>query len=146
MRRTTFNFNKEILLGECGALLLANLAAPVAAHFTTDPSIIAWVAVGATLSGGALFWLLTRIYDQRKYAQLSARTMARDIGYFTPAAVTFSALVYNPALYFLSEHLLQRGSGVSVAVLIAQVTAFSLFLACLNLYRLALFKFWGKSL
>jgi hypothetical protein len=60
------------------------------------------------LIAGALNWLTTRIYDQRKYAQLSARSMAPDLGYFTPAAIVLSILVYNPVLYFPSEHLLER--------------------------------------
>jgi len=146
MLHSTLNFNREILIGECGALLLANGSAPVVYHFTRDPAVISWAAVAATLAGGGLFWLAARVYDKVREHAFSAKEMASDIGYFTPGAIVLGFGVYDPAIYLISHHLLVRGAGDGVAVLVGQLVAFSLFLAALNVYRLLLLRFRGKSL
>lgn len=146
MRQSTLNFNREILVGECGALVLANVAAPVVARFTTSATLISAAAVVGTLVGGGLTWVAARIYDQVKQKTFAARTLVSDIGYFTPAAIVFGFCVYDPAIYLISHELLTRGFAVGFSVIVGQVAAFSLFLLCLNAYRQALLTIRGKSL
>ena len=106
MRPSTFNFNKEILFGEVGAFIFANITAPTVANYTQNSKLISVSAVIATLCGGAFFWLATRIYHRKKNDDLKASEIRSDIHYFTPAAIIFGLLVYNPAIYFFSNYLL----------------------------------------
>jgi hypothetical protein len=146
MRQSAYHFNREILLGECGALLLANGSAPIVYHFTRSPDLISSAAVAATLIGGGLCWLAARVYDRVKDRTFSAKGLASDIGYFTPAAIVLGFGVYDPSIFIASHYLLIHGAGDSVSVLFGQLFAFSLFLASLNAYRLLLLRFRGKSL
>jgi hypothetical protein len=146
MQQSTLDFNREILFGECGALLAANPTATVVSHFTRNASVISSSAVAGTLVGGALFWLAARIYDKVKRKRFDAKTLASDIGYFTPAAIILGFLVYDPSIYFTSHHLLREGDRVEYSVIVGQVVAFTLFLGCMNFYRLLLLKVRGKSL
>jgi hypothetical protein len=146
MLQSTYHFNREILLGECGALVLANGSAPVVDHFTRNPAAISSAAVAATLIGGGLGWLAARVYDKVKEKTFTAKAIASDIGYFTPAAIILGLAVYDPALYLASHDLLTHGVGDAISVLLGQLAAFSLFLASLNIYRLLLLRFRGKTL
>jgi hypothetical protein len=146
VRRSTLNFNREILIGECGALVLANLAAPAAGHFTGNPAVISGVAVAATLAGGGLSWLAARIYDRKQQHTYNAKAIASDLGYFTPGAVVLGLGLYDPALYLISRALLVRGLAVWLAVGIGQLVAFALFLLALNGYRHLLLRVRGKEL
>jgi hypothetical protein len=146
VRQSTLNFNREILAGECGALVLANLAAPAASHFTGNAAVISATAVAATLVGGGLSWLAARIYDRKKQNTFNTKAIVSDIGYFTPGAIVLGFGVYDPAIYLVTHHLLVRDTGVGWAVLIGQVVAFTLFLLALNAYRFLLLRFKGKEL
>jgi hypothetical protein len=145
-KQSTLNFNREILVGECGALLMASPASVIVSHFTRNASVISSSAVAGTLVGGALFWLLARIYDKVRERSLNARGLASDIGYFAPAAVVLGLLVYDPSIYFTSRHLLNLGGKVGDSVLAGQFVAFALFLLFMNIYRLLLLRIRGKSL
>jgi hypothetical protein len=144
--RAALNFNREIVCGECGSLLAAYAAAYSAAHFTRQATIISGSVVGGTLAGGTLFWLAARIANQRNGGRWSARVLANDIGYFTPAAVILGFLVYDPVIFLVSRGLLLHGAGVAFAVIAAQAAAFALFLASMNLYRIILERVRGKRL
>jgi hypothetical protein len=146
MRQSTYHFNREILLGECGALVVANGSAPIVFHYTRSADLISSAAVAATLIGGGLCWLAARVYDKVKDRTFTAQALASDIGYFTPAAIILGFTVYDPAIYLASHYLLIHGTGDAVSVLVGQLIAFALFLASLNAYRLLLIRFRGKSL
>jgi hypothetical protein len=146
MQKSTLDFNREILFGECGALVMANPMAALAAHFTRNTAIISSAAVAGTLIGGATFWLVARIYDHVREKRFSTKLLATDVGYFTPAAVVFGFLVYDPSIYLTSHHLLRSGARVDFSVIVGQAVAFILFLACMNVYRLLLLRVRGKSL
>jgi hypothetical protein len=146
MLQSTYHFNREVLLGECGALVLANASAPIVYHFTRSPTVISSAAVAATLIGGALGWLGARIYDRVRDRTFTAKVLASDIGYFTPAAIILGFAVYDPSIYLASHYLLIHGAGDGASVFLGQLLAFVLFLAALNAYRLLLIRFRGKSL
>jgi hypothetical protein len=146
VRQSTLNFNREILAGECGALVLANIAAPVCGHFTKNAAVISGVAVAATLVGGGLTWLAARIYDRKKQNTYNAQAIASDIGWFTPGAIVLGLGVYDPAIYLISHFLLVRGTAVWISVGVGQLVAFALFLLALNGYRHLLLRFRGKEL
>jgi hypothetical protein len=133
--QTALAFNKQIIIGEIGSLIVANAAALAASRFSSHPAVISGSAVAGTLVGGTLAWIPTRISDQLAARKFSWRRMAGDIGYFTPAALTLGFLVYEPSLYFTAHFLLGRGGAVEGAVVPAQLIAFALFLGGMNLYR-----------
>jgi hypothetical protein len=146
MQKSTLDFNREILFGECGALLAANPTAVLVSHFTKNAAIISSSAVAGTLIGGALFWLGARVYDKAREKRFDAKSLASDIGYFTPAAIVLGFLVYDPSIYFTSHHLLREGDRVEFSVIMGQVVAFALFLMCMNVYRVLLLRVRGKIL
>jgi len=139
-------FNRELLLGECGALVVSNPAASVVSRFTKNPDLISYAAVAGTLLGGALFWLAARIYDNTRETRLDTKVLASDIGYFTPAAVLLGILVYDPSIYYATHHLLYNGGSVVPSVLLGEVFAFVVFALFMNLYRLLLLRLRGKRL
>jgi hypothetical protein len=146
MQLSTLNFNKELAFGECGALVVANATALIVSHLTRKPAVISASAVGGTLVGGALFWLAARIYDKVATKDFSVDEMSSDIRYFTPAAIIFGLIGYDPSLYFVSCYLLARDWRVGTSVVTAQTIAFALFLACMNGYRVVLLRVRGKQL
>ena len=68
------------------------------------------------------------------------------MSYFTPGALVLGFLVYDPAIFFASHHLLVGGGGVGHSVILAQLFAFTLFLAGMNGYRALLLRVGGKRL
>lgn len=145
-KTTAFKFNKEIVFGECGSLGMAYVAAYTAKAFHAGPLIISGAIVAGTLIGGTLLWLGLRIHHRHEEQRLSIGGLASDISYFTPAALIFGFGVYDPAIFFASHHLLVGGSGIVHSVFLAQLFAFTLFLGCMNAYRVALLRIKGKRL
>jgi hypothetical protein len=143
---STLNFNRELLAGEVGALVLANVTAPAVSHFTRNATVISSTAVAATLVGGSLSWIAARIHDRRRARNFSVGALVGDLGYFTPAALCFGLGLYDPALFLISHDCLAHGAGAWLSVVAGQLAAFSLFLLALNAYRFSLFRFRGKAL
>ncbi|HEY1793922.1 MAG TPA: hypothetical protein VGG34_13485 [Opitutaceae bacterium] len=146
MQGSALRFNREVLIGELGALVLANGSAPVVSHFTRDASVISGIAVAATLAGGGLSWLAARVYDRVRDRAYSTKTIASDVGYFMPAATVLGFVLYDPTIFLVSRHLLLHGTGVRASVLLGQAAAFALFLAAINGYRVVLLRLRGKAL
>jgi hypothetical protein len=143
---TALKFNQEIIFGEIGSLGMAYVAAFTAKAFQADKYVISTAMVAGTLLGGTLLWLALRIHHRQEEQRFSVGGLASDISYFTPAALTFGFGVYDPALFFVSHHLLVEGVSVAHTVIMAQIVAFTLFLGCMNLYRAVLLKTKGKRL
>jgi hypothetical protein len=146
MRSAAWDFNREIVWGECGALAVANLTAVVTSHYTHSAIIISSSAIPGTLIGGSLFWLAARIYDQVTGGRFKANRLVSDVSYFTPAAIVLGLLIYDPAIFLISHHLLKEGSRVELSVIVGQIGAFLLFLLGMNGYRSLLLKITGKCL
>ena len=138
MYKKIFDFNKEILFGELGAVISAPIIAYFASLFTTSTNIISAVAVLGSIAGASLFWILMRAYDESRRHELSH--LATDIGYFTPAAFLATLLFYYPTLFLISRHLLSQDYRVAASVILSQILAFSMFLVAMNLYHFYLRK------
>ena len=145
-RSLLWDFNRELVVGEFGALGVANLTALVAARYTQSAAVISAAAIPGTLLGGSLFWLTARVYDQVTGQRFAAKRLASDIAWFTPAAIVLGLAVYDPAIFLISRRLLQQGGRVGVSVAIGQTLAFLLFLGAMNAYRSLLRKAAGKCL
>lgn len=145
-KKSTLNFNKEIVVGEVGALIGAPLVSFIASRFTSNLDAVSICAVIGAAIGACTSWLAMRIRDREKDRNFSAHNLASDIAYFTPAALLLTLTVYYPTLYFLSGDLLAVHRRVLSSVILSQITAFLLFLVLINVYRYFLAKFAGKVL
>jgi hypothetical protein len=141
-----FDFNKQILFGEIGSLLGAPLFGFIASLMTTKSNIISGLAVAGSLFGAAVFWLAIRIHDEKRKKKFSVKKMAGDIAYYTPAATPLVFLVYQPVLFFLTKFLLKMGFYSVLSVVLAQFSAFILFLILINVYRIILLKYFKREL
>jgi len=140
MHKRIFDFNKEILFGEFGALISAPIAAFIASQFTKSASFISAVAVLGSLAGASLFWIAMRAFDEKRRHELSVNHLATDVGYFTPAAFLTTLLFYYPTLFFLSRHMINQDYRIVSSVMLSQILAFSMFLIVMNLYHHYLWK------
>lgn len=145
-----FSFNKEIVFGEIGALIFIPLFSLITSKFTSSSNIISISAVIGGMIGGAIFWLAIRIYDNYygddKSERESLNKLSLDIAYFAPAAFILGLIVYQPTLFFLSRHLLNIGDKVIYSVILSQAISFWCFLILMNVYRIILYKFFGKRI
>lgn len=144
--RDLIDFNKQILFGEVGSLLGAQLCVVISYLFTNTPGEISWFAVAGSLIGAVVFWLVVRIRDERRKKRFSLKKLGGDVAVYTPAAVVLVVVVYQPALYFLTRFFLDYGVQRVVSSSIAQLLSFLLFLILINGYRLLLIRFFKKSL
>lgn len=140
------NFNKELIFGEIGAIVCAPLSAFIASIFTKSASIISIIAVIGAILGAAIFWIVTRVYNNRKKVNYASKGLIEDITYFTPAAFLITLLVYYPSLFFLSKYFIIGDKKVVLSVITSQLIAFFLFLLAINGYRTFLIKFFNKKL
>ena len=145
-RKMAWNFNKEILVGEIGAIAGAQIMSHLFSKFNSSPKIISLSAVLGALIFASFLFLGTRIYDQRNHNIFSLKKTAKDIGYYTPFALLLTLIVYYPVLFFMSKHLLRLNLNLFPAVFFSQLIAFTLFLTFINTYRLSLRKFFGITL
>ena len=146
MKDSTFNFNKQLIFGEIGSVIFAPLTSLFVSQFTKNSTTISASAVVGALFGAPLFWIVTRIYDNRKKDRKIIKKLAGDIAYFTPVAFLVAILVYQPTLFIISRYLLDHEGYVILSVIGSQVIAYSLFVIIINIYRSLLYRFHGKEL
>lgn len=145
-KKSFLNFNKEIIFGEIGAIIGGILLSFLVSRFNQTPNIISGAAVIGSIIGAAIFWITSRIKDQKAIREYNLRSLSEDIGFFTPAAFLLTLCIYYPVLFFLSKRLLIKNFIVLASVIPAQIIAFLLFLIAINLYRLILIKTIKKEL
>lgn len=141
-----FDFNKEIIFGEVGAIIGAPALGCISSQVTNSPSLISTSAVIGSVLGAALFWFSMRVYDKKRRGQLSKRGFIEDIVYFTPVAFVLALLLYYPSLFLVSKYLIKHHNAVIFSVLFSQFIAFFFFIISINLYNYFLFKLVGKRL
>ncbi len=144
--RDFINFNKEILLGEVGAVLCAPWLAFLISKITSVSSTISIFAVIGSAIGGSLTWLVIRVFDQTRTKKYSTKELSNDLAYFAPVSFLLVITVYYPTLYSFSQHLLNKDYQVLFSVIASQAIAFLLFLTSINLYRYLLIRIVGKKL
>jgi hypothetical protein len=140
------DFNKQLLFGEIGALMGTPLFPLITSHFTDDPAVVSFSAVIGGLAAGSIFWLVVRVYDERRRGLHWVRHLAGQIVWFSPAASVLGLLIYQPTLFLVARHLIKAGALVVHAVLASQALAFTLFLVAMNLYRLMISRTGKKRI
>lgn len=140
------DFNKEILLGEVGAILGAAIITAIAGHFTSSRTVIAQFAVvGSVIGGGSLF-LLEKIRNKIRRKEPILKSIIKDLEFFTPAAAVIGLSVGYPTLYNVAKFLIKIGWHSYLAGALAEISAFSIFLILINLYRLILVKKFKRDI
>lgn len=146
LSKEVIDFNKELLFGEVGAMIGAQIFSYIASHLTISASLISYSSVLGAISVAALFWVSIRVYDKKKRKELSRKKFTEDLAYFTPVAFILTSIIYYPSLFFISRYFLEHKDKVIYSVLLSQLIAFSLFLIAINIYRHILLKWFGKKL
>lgn len=144
--KSVINFNKELLFGEIGAMVGAQVFGFFAYILAASNSIISAAATAGAIIGAAIFFLSLRIYDKVKEHEFSKAKFANDLLYFTPVAFMLTVFVYYPMLFFADRYLLNNQHHVVYATFVAQLIAFICFLVGINIYRYVLIKLVGKRL
>jgi len=144
--KETFNFNKEILFGELGALVGIQFFDFLSSIFSFPVKLIPHLVVLGAIVGGSLFWLLARIYDKSKKERYSEKKFLYDVKYFTPASAFFTFAFYYPALFFATKYFLAHHRQLEFSTIISQIIAFSLFMIGINFYRYILIKVFKKEI
>lgn len=134
------DFNKQLLFGEIGALTGTPLFSFITSLLTDDPAIISLSAVVGGLVAGSVFWLIVKVYDEKRRGSHLVRRLAGQIAWFSPAAFIVGLMVYQPTLFLVARWLIKGGAIVVLAVLASQALAFTLFLVAMNLYRLVIHR------
>jgi hypothetical protein len=140
------DFNKQVLFGEIGALVGTPLFPYVASRWTSDPDVISSFAVIGGLVTGSAFWLVVKVYDEKRRGAHSAWRLAGQIAWFTPAAFVVGLMTYQPTLFLVARWMIRGGAVLIVAVLTSQALAFGLFLGAMNIYRLAVHQIMGERM
>ena len=141
--KKAINFNKEIALGEIGALFGTQTFGYFASKIFTSPTTIsAFVVLGAAVCA-TLFWFFARLYDRMIKNKDSRKRVKRDIAYFAPVSIFLAFSVYYPTLFYSTRHLLTHHNIVAYSAIVSQAIAFIFFLIGINAYRYILIKLKG---
>ncbi len=141
-----FHFNKEILSGELGAFLGAQVVGLIVKHLDLTKSQLSFLVVLGAVLGSAMFYLPMRIWHQKQRDDFSVGTFSKDVVLYSMAAIILTISVYYPTLFFLERFLLKFIKEVNLSILVAQSIAFLLFLFFINVYRLILKVYFHKEL
>ncbi len=146
LSRRAVDFNKEILIGEIGALAGAPLFGVIGSLIISRPDVISTFTVLGSILGGFLSWFITRIYDERKEEEFSAKKLARKLSLYTPAAFLVSILIGYPVVFFVTRTLSMRDNITAFSSLMGELSGFVIFLILINTYRYVLLKYFNKML
>ncbi|MEM5948608.1 hypothetical protein WKV44_08635 [Spirochaetia bacterium 38H-sp] len=145
--KTAFlNFNKEILIGEIGAILGAQIASYIIFSLTHSRDLASIAAILGSIIGGAILYLPTRYYHQKQANTFSPRKFGKDLLYFTPVALALTILIYYPSLYMFENYFLGKQTFIIFSTFFSQSISFFLFLIAINIYRTAILTIKEKEL
>lgn len=141
-----FDFNKEIIFGEIGALLGSSLGAYLSFLISGNEKFIPTFSVVGSMLGSTTFYLSTKVYNKRKRKELSLRNLIRDLVYYTPVAAPLRIFIGYPLLYFFTRYFVKIGIGPFYSGAIGEFLSFLIFLAMINIYRVILFYVFKKRI
>lgn len=148
IKKSTINFNKEMIFAELGSFLCTPAFAYLFSAVTHTPKIISFGAVLGGIVGSSISYVVTRLWD-KNYSEnknYKSKELIDDLKYFTPVAFLLALVVYYPVVFFVSKHLIVEKYKVTISASLAQMGAFILIAILLNIYRVILRKITGKEL
>lgn len=140
------DFNKELLFGELGAIIGAQISSYICSKISSSISVISAFTVIGAIIGAAVFFLSLRIYYKIKNKDFSRRKLVGDLLYFTPVAFILTSIIYYPSLFFFEKYFLTHQYRIAFSTFVSQALAYLFFLISINIYRYILLKTTGKNL
>lgn len=142
----TIDFNKEILIGELGALVGAVLLGLVAFFIHKNPNIVSTLTLLGSVAGGSLSWWIARIHDEKKRNEFSIKKLGRDISLYTPVAILIALLISYPTIFWVTHAISTKIRFDFLGSLAGELSGFALFLVLMNGYRYILKRKFNRVL
>ncbi len=146
LNKRAFDFNKEILIGEIGALLGAPIFGFIGSLISRSPNFISIATVLGSMFGGCISWLITRIYDEKKEKRFSVKKFSKDITFYTPVAFLISLSISWPVVALVTHSLFVKEHISYLSSFIGELSGFAVFLILINIYRYILSRSFNKLL
>ncbi|MDO8528638.1 MAG: hypothetical protein Q7S06_01975 [Nanoarchaeota archaeon] len=142
-----FEFNKEIVFGEIGAILGSSLGAYLSFLISGNEKLIPTFTVVGSIIGSTTLYLSTKIYHKIKRKELSLKNIFHDLKFYTPVAAPLRIFLGYPILYFLTRYFVRNTNmGAFYAGALGEFLSFLVFLFLINMYRIILFRFFKKRI
>lgn len=141
-----FDFNKEIVFGEIGALSGSALGGYLSFLILHNEKLIPTFSVVGSMLGSTILYLSTKIYDKIKRKELSFRNLISDLAYYTPVAAPLRIFIGYPLLYFFTRYFVKSGIGAFYSGALGEFLSFLIFLTMINIYRFLLYRFLKKRI
>ncbi len=146
LNKRVIDFNKEILIGEIGAILGAPIFGFLGSLIFTNSKFISFATLFGSILGGSISWLVARIYDEKKSKRFSVGKFAREVTFFTPVAFLISISASYPTVLFVTNSVFLRSHISFLSSLVGEICGFSIFLLLINSYRIVLGHYFNKKL
>ena len=140
------DFNKEILIGEIGALLGAVLLGFLAFYIHKNPNWVSTLTLLGSITGGSASWWITRIYDEKRRNEFSIKKLGKDLSVYTPVAILIALFISFPTVFFVTHAISARIRFDFLGSLAGELSGFVLFLLLMNGYRYLLKHSFNKIL
>lgn len=142
------DFNKEILSGQVGSFVGAQVAALAGTITSATPKTTSFLIVGGSAIFSLMPWLIIKFHDEEqiyKRVKKSLKNLFRDAEYLLPAFIILGICGYF-ILFYLSKYLIENSFNSNAAAIIAQFCAIIFFVGLLNLYRIFVYKFFKRKI
>ncbi len=146
MESRAVDFNKEILIGELGALLGASFFGLESFLIGKSPNFISIFTIIGSIIGGSYSWLITRIYDERKRNEFSIKKLKRDLSLYTPIALLVALLITYPIVFFVTRSISSKIHLSFLGPFAGELSGFAVFIVLMNGYRYILKNSFHKIL
>ena len=141
------DFNKEIIIGEAGALAGASLFGILSIYLESTPNLVSVFTILGSVIGGLYSWVITRIYDQKRRHEFSIGKLGKDLSWYSPIALLTGLFICYPIIFFVTRSIsLKSIHLVSFGPIIGELAGFTAFIIIMNSYRYFLKAFFKKIL
>jgi len=144
--RKFFDFNKEIISGEIGALIGSSLGAYLSLLISQNEKLVPIFTVIGSILGSTTLFLSTKIYHKKRRKELSFKNIFHDLMFYTPVAASLRIFMGYPLLYFFTQYFVRSDIGAFYSGALGEFLSFLIFLFLINIYRIILFKFFKKKI
>ena len=141
-----FDFNKEIIFGEIGALSGSALGSYLSFLISGNEKLIPTFSVVGSMLGSTILYLSTKIYDKIKRKESSIKNLISDLLYYTPIAAPLRIFIGYPLLYLFTRYFVKNGVGAFYSGALGEFLSFLIFLVMINAYRFILYRISKKRI
>jgi uncharacterized membrane protein YeaQ/YmgE (transglycosylase-associated protein family) len=141
-----FDFNKEIIFGEIGALSGSALGSYLSFLISGNEKLIPTFSVVGSMLGSTILYLSTKIYDKIKRKEFSIKNLISDLLYYTPIAAPLRIFIGYPLLYLFTRYFVKNGVGAFYSGALGEFLSFLIFLVMINAYRFILYRISKKRI